>query len=448
MNKTLVSASVLLILGFTLACFFTFPSNDDFVYSGFIASKGVWATQIDHYMQWGGRFSSNFIISLIGLIDPTWNYYSFWSLGLVAMAIFSFWIMVKGFVNQNTFLFSLIITALFLARAPSITQLFYWMTGAIYYSIGIFASAIGIGLLYFREKKNSVLYTITLLFLTLIIVGNNEISLIGWQELLLSFIILKRLKTGKWDLPLTFIMVIGSVAGLFSLFAPGNFIRQGHFEKSGQVFRTLSNGVLHYFLFSVRLLSIPLIVLCIKFRKKILASVQILLNGINEDHAKKVIWLHWFLFLFTTSALAFWAMGRKPNTRSLNVVLFFYWLSFPFIMWWISKTWKKPMPTFLANIFSFIEKKWVPLTALTIFLNLNGYNLIRDYAINFVPYRREWLQTLTALRQGRGKDVVIYNIKVKAETTYFDDILAQDVGNLKLLFGVNSVELRSKEDEK
>lgn len=448
-QKNLNIFCIIILLGFCGAAFFTFPSYDDFSYSASIVKSGVWQSQIDHYFDWGGRFSSNFIIAVMAFLDPQWNFYGSWSMALILTFFLTHYIFLKKI--KLFFDFDLIKTwlttaAIILTALPSIVQFSYWITGAIYYSVGIFATAAAIPLLISRELNAKSWKNIFLVLLTAIIVGNNELSLIGWQELLLTFTILKFLKYKRWDNFLIFLILFGSGLGLFSLLAPGNFVRQAEFEKSGQVFRTLSNGVLHYFLFSIKLLSPALVVLIIKFRKNLISIVDRLLSGIPQRLAQKIIFWHWFLFLFSTSALAFWAMGRKPNTRSLNVIMYYYWLMIPFIVWLLKDI---QIPTLLKNISLKIEKFWIPLTVISLLLSINVRNLMNDYLFNFSTYRQEWTQNMDALKNGKGKDVILIAPTIKAETTFFSDFLPKrDVKYFKKIYGVKSVKVIDKEENK
>jgi hypothetical protein len=98
---------------------------------------------------------------------------------------------IGDFAGEKFLTPALIFLVCFIASVPTISQLFYWITGAVYYTTGILMSAVGIGLIVEREREPSAWVDGLLFLITLIIVGNNEIALIGWMEILLSYMLLK-----------------------------------------------------------------------------------------------------------------------------------------------------------------------------------------------------------------------------------------------------------------
>ncbi len=449
-SATAFAVCALILIGFMGACYYTFPSFDDFSYSKSTLSAGFWNSQVIHYMDWGGRYTSNFIMAVICSLDPQWKLYGFWAFSLVLMYLSSIWFLLKVLVptapKTQKLAIYVISAVVMLGAMPSIVQLFYWITGAVYYSLGIFTTFLGLGILILREKKPSLFLDFLLLFITVFNTGNNELSLIGWQELLLSLILLKYLKTKTWDKTLIVLLVIGTITGLIALLAPGNFVRQAQFEKSGQIVRTVSNGLLHYFLFSIKLLSPALVILLIRFRKELIGLVDPYLKDADRCLVKKLIWTHWFLFLFSTAALAFWAMGRKPNTRSLNVIMVYYWIMLPFILWLFKDLEVKPL---VVKVRSFIDTYWAPLFIVALIASFNVRTLIKDYALNFHQYREVWATNMERLKNGAGQDIVLLPPPRKADTTYFSDFSSdRDLGRLKSIYGFNSLIIQTKESQK
>jgi hypothetical protein len=442
---------IILLAGFAGACFYNFPSYDDFDYALMFLNKGYWEFQFTHYLTWGGRYTSNALVSAIIAFDSTWNYYSYWSLLILASTFFSFYFLARmatDFYGTNLLAPFLIFTVSLAASFRSITQAFYWITGAMTYTSSIVAGAIGVGLIFRREKKPAPWIDVILLLLTIVIVGFNEMALLGWMELLSSYLVLKYLKTKKLDVPLLSLIVIGSACGLFALFAPGNFIRQEYFEKSGQVFRTVGNGVLHFFLFSVKLLGLPIVIAVVRWRRELIAFSDKVLEGIESRKAEWVVFAHWFLYIFTTSALAFWAMGRKPNDRSMNVIAFFYWLMLPFIVWLIARWWKKPPPQWATRTFAFVDRYWVILFLVSLLSTQNIRNLLHDYVFSFRSYRQEIVERGNVLRNGRGQDVVLEQFQTRPRTTFYSDFGDRDPANLKMMFGLRSLTLKPREPKK
>lgn len=432
----------LILLGFVGASFFTFPAYDDYHYADLVVAKGFQEFQVYHYFSWGGRLASNLLVSGLATIDPFWVHYGLWSFCIIVFTYSSFGYLssqlgkLTGIPVLETFL---LVTAAYLTTIPTIIQFLYWITGALSYTVGVACSCIGLGLLIQRERRPALWIDPLLSILTFIIVTNNEITLLGWCEILLSFLVLKFLKTKKIDGGLVAVLIVGIVFGLAAVVAPGNFVRQQLFEKSGQVFRTVGNGVLHYFIFSIRLLSLPLVVLLLRWHREIYEWVDSLLSGVDVRLAKWLIWLHWFLFLFTTTALAFWAMGRKPNTRSLNVIMFYYWIMLPFVWWWIVRVWKWKLPSWTIRFEENVKRYWVLAFLIAVVATKNVFFLGGDYLFRFKDYRSEALEKRERLLTGEGKDVRLSPYSVRARTTFYQDFKKHDEVPLQKLFKLKSL---------
>lgn len=442
--------TVLLLLGFLFATNYTFPAYDDFHYSSMVSTKGFWDFQEYHYLKWGGRITSNILIALMVTIDSLWVNYTFWSVGIIVTFVLSILFMIYGVSTRAQLKVvpsALIFAVGFIASVPAIVQFFYWVTGAVFYTTGISLSCLGIGLLCFREGPKKCLIDVLLCLLTILIVCNNEIVLIGWLQLLLTYLSLKYVKNKKVDWSLLTIIIIGTVVGLISLLAPGNFARQQLFEKSGQVFRTVGNGILHYFLFSIKLLSLPAIAIILRWHKEMTEAVDRLIGRLDRKPTLSIVWLHWFLFMFTTSALAFWAMGRKPNTRSLNVVVFYYWIMMPFVVWWISKAWRWKRPSMLAKSDNFMKKYWPLVFILSLLGSRNIYYLIHDYGFKFTPYSIQAESRKALFLDGKDKDLKIRRYNVMPDTTFYNDIQEFDLVHLKEIFGMRSLEFEKEKNE-
>lgn len=441
-SRTLLALTALILIGFIAASYFTFPAYDDYDYASLVSSKGFWNFQVYHYFAWGGRYASNFIISAMINTNPTWDYYGAWSAAIILITVGAFAFLggaVKRFRGEGEAWYALLALVTLLGAAPTIVQFFYWVTGAVYYTVGIVASAIGMGLLFERERRRRVWVDVALWLVTFVIVGNNEIAMIGWMELLLTYLVLKWCKTKKWDAGVSGLIVFGTAFGLFSLFAPGNFVRQKHFEKSGQVFRTVGNGLLHFFIFSVTMLSPSVVVLILKFRRELIGFAERVLVGIEERRARNIVFAHWFLFIFTTTALAFWAMGRKQNTRSLNVVMFYYWAMLPFVMWWFARSWKWKIPKLGKQLLDLIDRHGIALFVLFLLLSKNVRNLGIDYLHDFTAYRSEAVQRIQSLNTGRDQTVILHLLKTKPQTTFYNDFQQRDQEHLERVFGIKKL---------
>lgn len=444
-RRSLYIFLLLILIGFLGASGFTFPAYDDYHYADLVQRHGLKEFQYYHYFNWGGRLASNLMVSVLATIDPFWNYYGTWSISIILLTYGSFAYLcyqLAKIVHVSALASFLILTTAYLTTLPTIIQFLYWITGALSYTVGVALTCVGLGLLIQRELRPSRLIDVVLSLMTIIIVTNNEITLLGWCEVLLTFLFLKYCKTKKVDRGIALVLLVGIVAGLVAIVAPGNFVRQQLFEKSGQVFRTLGNGILHYFIFSLRLLSVPLLVVLLRWHREVYSWVDQLFSGIDTRMAKWIVWLHWFLFLFTTTATAFWGMGRKPNTRSLNVIMFYYWLMIPFVWWWIVKVWKWRLPRWNPQLERKAQRYWIIALVLSLIATKNVWFLGGDYLFRFQDYKVEALDKRAQLLKGAGKDVTLTPYQVRARTTFYHDFKSHDVAPLQRLFGLRSLTIR------
>lgn len=397
------------------------------------------------YFNWGGRFVPTFMMSLTPwlLREATWAYQLAALMMLVGLLHSSLFLLRSFFPEKsNQYLFpgAMLFTSFFLVSSHTIVQALYWYMATVTYTFCLIIVLYAVGLLK-RQYDHPSLIKLFLLFISSVLMcGSNEISVFLWNFILLSLIIYSFL--GKKKIP-TFIWVLFAfsiIVGLFEVLAPGNFIRSSLFEKSGRVGRTVGNGLLHWPLYSVKLLSLPIFVFILAYHQEIIHALRSRINqNIPEKRQIQFFITVWFVTFFITMAMGFWSQGRKPVSRAMNVIQLHYFLLLPFVIYLLSLLLKNKNPIWWQKTTLFCRQHFSVLLILSFFAHPNTLLLVSDYYGKFWNWRKDWETRLELLRNSKDQDITIQKISDKPDTTGFKDLQGMSPEHLKLIYGTKSV---------
>lgn len=252
MQKQIVLSTYVLslsVIGIFIYCgLYVVPSADDYFYANLIQEYGLIDAQIAHYIEWSGRYTATFFITLFSL--TRFEYYWITPLICISSLFCSFYFFLKtiSFKNKNTqhlVLFSLSVIALFLSITTAgyghgilvINEGFFWLSGALTYSMALSLYLILISCLMwlYRSKLCLLNYFICQLLLILVI-GLNETAMFMVCLTILPVLIYQREKFGILTV-CSFVLVIG-ICCCCVVFAPGNDVRMGT-SSGGNIFSAI-----------------------------------------------------------------------------------------------------------------------------------------------------------------------------------------------------------------
>lgn len=309
----------IVLIGYAVVAVFIFPFGDDFTY----ALKGQSADFINVVLNerdiWNGRYLSNFFVIASPLNYGGLLAYRFVPVLLLLTCFFTILFVFRGIALRSRVLISGGLLVGILSALPSITESFYWYTGAITYTppavflIYLFSSYLK------RTPKRSVQI---IQFIGIVLCsGFNEIFVIVNIFFLLFFF--AKFQFNRW-LGLLLIMQIGLF--FYVLSAPGNSVRGDNFSNNHQFFDAVFQAGLYTVRFILEWVLNPIPVL--------LALVSVRLN--LRFFQLNCSWWQWGLLLLVPVYLScfgpIWSTGILGQYRTANFSLFsFYFIWFLFL---------------------------------------------------------------------------------------------------------------------
>jgi hypothetical protein len=231
----LIGAAVALLPRVALT-FYTFPSTDDYCIVAETRDDGFWYMQVHSYLTWTGRYSAVFLESIISQFDLIAGYPWFALLTLV-LTLASIRALVASVVGNGVSSLRVTVIALaagavFIGGLPSTVEAFYWMPGAASYQWGIITYLAWLSLLIRRARRSDAQQhpawqTVSIVFLTVILPGFNEVSAPIVFATIGAFILGRRLTGRANDRFLLMLFGIIVLLTVFCFVAPGNGNRSG-----------------------------------------------------------------------------------------------------------------------------------------------------------------------------------------------------------------------------
>ncbi len=222
-----------------IAAFYSMPSADDFCYGKKANDLGIIGASKDFYINWSGRYSATYFISLFSFKEYVLTYFTaLSSITILLASLFSTLLLAQFlFGLRNNLILALAIFLLFVT-SYSLKEGIYWIAGAQTYglSFAIFIAMLAYEFRIFVESVNFKKYVYFLLpILGLLLVGFNETIMVvhvAFISLLLIYLAFKEKKSNALLLTIMFFSLVG--AG-FVIGAPGNAIRAAHFPERNVV---------------------------------------------------------------------------------------------------------------------------------------------------------------------------------------------------------------------
>ncbi|MFZ1324858.1 MAG: DUF6056 family protein [Candidatus Contendobacter sp.] len=232
----ILAAVVIWVLALFIALsFYNYPAADDFCVAAKVRQLGFLGAQEFWYQHWSGRYTLNAVWTALLASGDIVHSYRFPPVVLLVATWLAFSFLTAKIVRHQfstalIFLWGGICTVLFIAGAPDPAQTFYWLGGSITYQMANICVLVLLGLLVWREttahdRRMSRRLFILASVLVMVTVGMNEVSLLLTGAILgggmLCAFWTRRNSRAFW----AGLLLIATVAALFSLTAPGNYQR-------------------------------------------------------------------------------------------------------------------------------------------------------------------------------------------------------------------------------
>ena len=436
-------ATVFLILGlafvfipFIILGLFNHPCVDDFNYSIDTVKMGFWQAQIHWYTGWGGRYFSSALLSLDPLVIRSFFLYKLVPLVLFLGLFHSLYLLIGELTDQyfgklKNALAVLVLLALYIDKMPSVSQGFYWFTGAMtYQSSGIlmlYLCTCIIRLLKTKHIRQKISYSALSFILIFAVIGSNEIIMVILFTLLLSITAWKLFTERKVNWILFVLVIAASVAVFFAITAPGNAVRLAQdFPKKQNLFYALKSSLEEpfksVFHWGIVLPVLGLTIFGVPWAAKLAEKRIKNKNNIFIHPAYTTVV---YIGLLTAAFLpGFWSMGWLPPGRGLDIIYLLFILGWFINVYFLVEFGLRkygwalaPLPEYLTVI-------------LCVFIFLNFFkedsnvrvayaDLILGKAINYDRELKNRYKIFAATKEGTCK---VEPLNKPPNTIFFDDI--------------------------
>ncbi|GAA4458530.1 hypothetical protein GCM10023189_30960 [Nibrella saemangeumensis] len=434
-----IVAALLFLLAFVpllVLSFHNHPSAaDDYCFADTAVRFGFWQAQKFYYDGWTGRYFSNFLVHGNPLV---WGWYSGFRLipVLAAAGLFlAMYSLLSELLRGRSLKTQLLTTGalffLLILAMQSMVEAFFWTAAVASYTV---PTAFTLHLLAVMSRwyrlRAGLLRTLTTIwagFLVFAIVGSSETSLVLLVLLLLSVFGYRLLFLRIADRFLGFLVFMALVSAWLLFRAPGNAIRMGGNEHSGEFiasfvssFIWLGKSVLKW------LVQTPVLPLSVMFIPLAMRLVRMDSPSRPLFHLPPLIVTVLYIgFLAAMIFPSYYGIGIPPAYRVMNVVYLFFLLGWFYVLtvwmvqavrrgWLRTDTFRLPVwVPLLAGIWVVVSIGFsIPLK--TMYTDwLNG-----DAAI----YDRDMTERYRQLTQGSNDTLRLVPIRVYPPSLFVEDI--------------------------
>lgn len=402
--------SILLCIGLVYISFFNVYQTDDYIYSYSTKTLGIVGNIQDFYMNWGGRYFGYTINmftplskdpeNILPKIYPVFLFFSF--IGVSALNF-------KQYFKYSFFeslLKGLLLFFFYTVILINISEHYYWFTGSNVYFLPIVLSGF---LLFFWGKFQETgkkLWFYLSLFLTVILMGSNEVLALILLGILAYFNTQNKSKEAR------ILLIVGFIGFLFTFLAPGNFKRMPDLDEP--FYRTWLRRIA-YSVANTGYISIKVLLILPFFIKVFEKELNEIKNRINIKKA---------LIIWSISFLPLIFLGYIMNIvgRPFENIVFFFLLSFSVVVMFkfeqIKKFW------WISFIIIFLPKtNFFPKSYSNFNLDFNLNNLVKEILYTDLrSYDKEIENRVDTLKNSTQDSVVLDKIKTIPKVLYFGEM--------------------------
>jgi hypothetical protein len=220
------------LLPFVYLARYDHPSADDYVYVVQLQARGLWQMMTHYYFHWTGRYSLAFIYWFSPVNFHSLAQYRIFPVIMIILFTVASIILLRSLVSPYLSFAQVIgltclLVFLYLSQAPSISEAFYWYSGASVYQLANILGMLLVATLVRRRGalKKDVWKVLGCALLCIFIIGCNEVPLIITVLFLLYHTKSRYSADKKLDPGLVFLCVVCVLSALVEVLAPGNSAR-------------------------------------------------------------------------------------------------------------------------------------------------------------------------------------------------------------------------------
>jgi len=466
LNSVLWFALVFLVLAFLpyLAnSFYNEPSMDDYRYAANYLANDFWYLQEQMYKTWCGRYAATVLLYLGPLSFYSFAAYKVASLVLLLLFLWSVYFLLwpqLGFLSVlRRHVVILLVWGIWLSCLPSMSQGFYWFSGAYTYMPAIVLFNVLFGLLFrlrrFRvddaqwESRSGLmeaLFVLTGVVIVAVAMGLNEVIAIYGLGLLFAINLAAWWRRGSPDWSLAAVSAAALICALVSYFAPGNAVRSAGYDRASDVALTLWKSPAYLVWFAQYFLSLPLLLALVASVRALVSRRVLLAPWLYGPVARWTVLALIAIFSLATFTLGVWATGVRPARRALNV-LHYYDFALLCLAW---VQWVLAYPDFWSRLrekIPFADATLILVAVISLLFSGNTREAWVDLLHRAPAYRQEMAERYA--RTKVGGDVVVDPIATKPITLFFEDITeiptAWQNEYMAKYFGATSIRLSQKD---
>ncbi|MCR4926907.1 MAG: DUF6056 family protein [Lachnospiraceae bacterium] len=347
--RLLITVFVLALIPLYIIGFYDHPSVDDYFYgmetsaawrethSASAVFDAAFRETITTYNEWQGTYAAIF---LMRLQPSVWGekYYVIAPFFLIttftiAMLIFFYVLLTRWFKAEGrpALAISLCITFCAMQFTHMPADSFYWYNGSIYYTFffSLMLAMYTLITLSIHSEKMAV-RIISVFFAALIGVviggGNFVTALFSTFTLFLFFLYYIYKKNVRVAVSLGFILLLAGASFAFSIFAPGNAVRQASVGGSTGVFKALVYSIAYGGYNIASATTVPVFILWIL----LMPVFYRIASRISFSFKRPLLFaLFTFAVFCSQGTPVFYAQGLKMPYRIMNIIYFCYYIFMP-----------------------------------------------------------------------------------------------------------------------
>lgn len=340
--------------------------------------QSAWAESMHIYHTWQGTYSACFLMALQpGIFGKYWLVPVILCGGIIISTYTLAYMILRKLLHVSKMEYAFVSTLFVLMTVQcvwSYYDAFFWYNGAmyytLYYSLSLFLASLLIAYHLAQRIPYKVIIALASIVMTIFIAGGNFVTGLGMPAILFVAIIWKYLEKKKLPLFPIAILLIYAIAFAFSVFAPGNAVRQAtvtdkpnfvaaFFMAIGKGTEFLSDaiGIIEILIFTI--------------------LIPVLARLAKKSHFKfshpwiclVVSFLLYYVFVFPNC----FAMGTRGAARTQNVYFYVHLWLFCFNIYYLSgalirqAAQQEPVSLAIMNLIQAIKQKyakylkWQPL---------------------------------------------------------------------------------------
>ncbi len=339
---------VTMIASLVVLATFSTPSSDDYCFAAAARIDGFWTSQIVWFNTWTGRYSSTFMVSLIGLLPA--GAYALFALAILGVSAAGTVVLIRAIGGGTSSLKSAVaygamFALLYSVNLPSVLEAYFWASGGLTYQLangvamlllaqlimlGRWADAGG-----FASRRQRAVRWVACAMVAFFLAGCNEILMLIVDMALMAGLVY----TYRYNRPMlpgiamvTFFAVAGS---LLVLLAPGNEVRLQLFAGNRDYLSALSMSASQAARMGFTWLSQPgfwlFAWLSLEWIEKSAPAWARLLAG--DWRTKWMVMVALFALILFCLFPSYWSTGQAPPPRARTLPLLLFCWFWPIVFW-------------------------------------------------------------------------------------------------------------------